>query len=97
MFPSIGKSFHKEPNRAGVLRGLERFGETGIPGAGFRGVVRALLLLALLSTAPQYDPGLSAASGEVLPNFSDGFSAKAPDMGAHFRDKAQIQYGVRAK
>ncbi len=38
-----------------------------------------------------------AAAGEVIPNFSDGYAGKAPDIGAHYRDEARLQYGVRAK
>jgi len=36
-------------------------------------------------------------AGEVIPNLSDGWAGKAPDIGAHFRGEAQLQYGVKAK
>lgn len=37
-----------------------------------------------------------ASSGIVIPNFGDGYSGKAPDMGAHQRGAPPIQYGVKA-
>jgi len=40
-------------------------------------------------------PGVAA--GEVIPNFSDGFSGKGPDMGAHQRGAPPLRYGVRPK
>jgi len=40
-------------------------------------------------------PGVAA--GEVIPNFSDGYAGKAPDLGAHFRGEAELQFGVRAR
>jgi hypothetical protein len=39
-------------------------------------------------------PGANA--GEIIPNFSDGFSGKAPDIGAHQRGAAPMQFGVNA-
>jgi hypothetical protein len=39
-------------------------------------------------------PGVNA--GQVIPNFSDGYTGKAPDIGAHQRGKPPIQYGVAA-
>ena len=39
-------------------------------------------------------PGVGA--GEVIPNFSDGYTGKAPDIGAHRRGAPPIQYGVKA-
>src|SRR5262245_50836152 len=40
-------------------------------------------------------PGASA--GEAIPNFSDGFSGKAPDMGAHFRGAPPMRFGVQVR
>lgn len=40
-------------------------------------------------------PGVGA--GQPIPNFSDGYTGKAPDIGAHQRGTPPIQYGVRAK
>jgi hypothetical protein len=38
-------------------------------------------------------PGVAA--GEVIPNFSDGYAGKAPDMGAHYRGEPHLRYGVQ--
>lgn len=40
-------------------------------------------------------PGVAA--GEIIPNFSDGYAGKAPDMGAHFRGEPHLVYGVNAR
>jgi hypothetical protein len=37
-----------------------------------------------------------AAAGEIIPNFSDGFTGKAPDIGAHQRGAAPMRFGVKA-
>jgi hypothetical protein len=39
-------------------------------------------------------PGVAA--GEPIPNFSEGFSGNAPDIGAHQRGAPPISYGLRA-
>jgi hypothetical protein len=39
-------------------------------------------------------PGVGA--GQPIPNFSDGCTGKAPDMGAHQRGAPPVQYGVSA-
>ncbi|MFC1761153.1 right-handed parallel beta-helix repeat-containing protein [Planctomycetota bacterium] len=39
-------------------------------------------------------PGVNA--GQVIPNFSDGYTGKAPDIGAHQRGAPPIRYGVGA-
>ena len=39
-------------------------------------------------------PGVSA--GEVIPNFSDGYTGEAPDIGAHQRGAPPTRYGVGA-
>jgi hypothetical protein len=39
-------------------------------------------------------PGVDA--GEIIPNFSDGYSGKGPDMGAHERGWENFEYGIRA-
>ena len=44
----------------------------------------------LTSTSPGYD------AGEVLPNFSDGFTGIAPDVGAHEASTAPMEFGVNA-
>jgi len=40
-------------------------------------------------------PGVAA--GEIIPNFSDGFSGKAPDIGAHFRGAPPMRFGVQVR
>lgn len=37
-----------------------------------------------------------AGAGQPIPNFSYGYTGKAPDLGAHQRGEPAIQYGVRA-
>ena len=37
-----------------------------------------------------------AGAGQPIPNFSDGYTGQAPDIGAHQRGAPPIQYGVRA-
>ena len=44
----------------------------------------------LMSTSPGYD------AGELLPNFSDGFTGIAPDVGAHEASTAPMEFGVNA-
>jgi len=39
-------------------------------------------------------PGVGA--GQPIPNFSDGYTGKAPDMGAHQRGAPPLRYGVHA-
>ncbi|MBM3333072.1 right-handed parallel beta-helix repeat-containing protein [Candidatus Sumerlaeota bacterium] len=38
-----------------------------------------------------------AGAGQPIPNFSGGYSGRAPDIGAHQRGAPPIQYGVAAK
>jgi acetyl esterase/lipase len=45
---------------------------------------------ALSSSSPGYD------AGELLPNFSDGFTGIAPDAGAHEASTAPMEFGVNA-
>lgn len=45
---------------------------------------------ALAPTSPGFD------AGEVLPNFNDGFTGKAPDIGAHEAGTPLLQFGVNA-
>jgi hypothetical protein len=40
-------------------------------------------------------PGVNA--GQVIPNFSNGYTGKAPDIGAHQRGERPIRYGVGAR
>jgi hypothetical protein len=45
---------------------------------------------ALDSSSPGYDAGV------VLPNFNDGFTGSAPDMGAHESGTPALEFGVEA-
>jgi len=38
-----------------------------------------------------------AAAGQPIPNFSGGYTGKSPDLGAHQRGAAPLQYGASAK
>lgn len=61
-----------------------------VEGAGFNSETKT----GNFQLAPN-SPGV--AVGEPIPNFSDGFSGKAPDIGAHQRGATPIEYGVRAR
>jgi len=37
-----------------------------------------------------------AGAGQVIPNFSDGYTGRAPDIGAHQRGAPPIRYGITA-
>ncbi|HEY5912079.1 MAG TPA: right-handed parallel beta-helix repeat-containing protein [Verrucomicrobiae bacterium] len=37
-----------------------------------------------------------AGASQAIPNFSDGYTGKAPDVGAHQRGAPPVRYGVRA-
>ena len=39
-------------------------------------------------------PGAGAA--QVIPNYSDGYTGKAPDVGAHQRGAPPVRYGIDA-
>jgi hypothetical protein len=71
----------------------ERHGIQGEPtyveGAGFNNETKA----GNFQLAPN-SPGVAA--GKAIPNFSRGYTGKAPDIGAHQRGAPPIQYGVRA-
>jgi hypothetical protein len=71
----------------------ERHGIQGEPtyveGAGFNNETKA----GNFQLAPN-SPGVAA--GQAIPNFSRGFTGKAPDIGSHQRGAPPIQYGVRA-
>ena len=59
------------------------------PGAGFDPATKT----GRFQLTPD-SPG--AGAGQPIPNFSDGSTGKAPDIGAHQRGTRPIQYGVRA-
>jgi hypothetical protein len=59
------------------------------PGAGFDPATKT----GRFQLTPD-SPG--AGAGQPIPNFSDGYTGKAPDIGAHQRGTPPIPYGVRA-
>lgn len=77
-----------------ILEGTERHGVQGEPvyakDAGFDEKTRT----GRFQLAPN-SPG--AGAGQPIPNFSDDYSGKAPDIGAHQRGAPPIRYGVKAK
>jgi hypothetical protein len=77
-----------------VPAGVEPHGVRGEPvyeaGAGFDAATKT----GKFQLAPD-SPGVAA--GEAIPNFSDGFSGKAPDIGAHFRGAAPMKFGVQVR
>lgn len=91
---NVDNSYDYDLYSGRIPEGIESHGVAGEPvyveGSGFDPATKA----GNFRLAPT-SPGVAA--GEVIPNFSDGFTGKAPDIGAHFRGEAQIQYGVRAK
>jgi hypothetical protein len=91
---NVDTSYDHDLFNGRIPEGVEPHGMRGEPvyveGSGFDPATGS----GLFRLAPG-SPG--AAAGEVIPNFSDGYSGKAPDVGAHYRDEARIQYGVRAK
>lgn len=77
-----------------ILPDQERHGVQGEPvyaaGAGFDPATRT----GRFQLAPD-SPG--ARAGQVIPNFSDGYTGKAPDIGAHQGGAPPMRYGVGAK
>jgi hypothetical protein len=91
---NIDNSYDYDLYSGRIPVGVEEHGVRGEPiyaaGSGFDPATKS----ARFQLAPN-SPGVAA--GEVIPNFSDGYAGKAPDMGAHFRDAAPVRYGVQAK
>jgi len=77
----------------GVPAGHESHGIKGIPayvsGAGFDFATK-IGNFQLDKTSVGYD------AGELIPNFSDGYTGVAPDMGAHENGWAVLAFGVNA-
>lgn len=73
--------------------GSERRGIVGVPvyvdavGFEFRSMTGNF---ALAPTSPGHD------AGEVLPNYTDGYTGSAPDVGAHESGTPPMQFGVKA-
>ena len=76
-----------------VPEGHEKHGVRGEPiyaeGAGLNPASK----IGSFQLAPD-SPGVSA--GQVIPNFNEGYTGTAPDIGAHQRGEPPIRYGVRA-
>lgn len=76
-----------------IPAGSETHGFRGEPiyaeGAGFDAATKT----GSFQLAPN-SPGANA--GQTIPNFSDGYTGKAPDIGAHQRGALPFRYGVRA-
>jgi hypothetical protein len=76
-----------------IIEGHEAHGVRGEPvyaaGAGFDPATRT----GRFQLAPN-SPGVGA--GEVIPNFSVGFTGAAPDIGAHQRGAPPMRFGVNA-
>lgn len=83
-----------------LLGGLTRFsmpqeanGKKGTPtfvlGAGFNTTTKK-------GKFSLEDTSLGFDDGKVIPNFNDGFSGSAPDMGAHEAGKPDMEFGVNA-
>jgi len=91
---SVDNSYDYDLTNGRIPPGVEEHGVRGEPiyaaGSGFDPATQT----GKFQLAPG-SPGVAA--GEIIPNFSDGYAGKAPDLGAHFRGEPQIQYGVRAK
>jgi len=77
-----------------VPKGQEAHGVRGEPvyaaGAGFDPTTKT----GRFQLTPN---GPGAGAGVAIPNFSDGYTGPAPDMGAHQRGLPPVQYGVGAK
>jgi hypothetical protein len=77
-----------------VPEGVEAHGVRGVPvyeaGSGFDPATKTGKFQLAADSA-------GVAAGEVLPNFSDGFSGKAPDMGAHPRGAPPMRFGIQGK
>lgn len=90
---NAGTDFDYDLYNGRVPAGLEAHGIRGEPiyvnGAGFDEEAKS----GRFQLTPE-SPGASA--GQAVPNFSDGYTGQAPDIGAHQRGAPPIQYGVRA-
>lgn len=90
---NAGNDFDYDLYNGRMPEDQERHGIKGEPiyvgGAGFDKQTKT----GRFHLAPE-SPG--AGAGQPIPNFSDGYTGKAPDVGAHQRGAPPIQYGIRA-
>ena len=91
---NIDNSYDHDLYNGRIPPAVEAHGVKGVPvyaeGSGFDPATRTGIFRLAADS-----PGVAA--GEIIPNFSDGFAGSAPDLGAHFRGEARIQYGVGSK
>ena len=91
---NIDNDFDYDLHNGQVPEGQEAHGLRGEPvyveGAGFNPETRTGRFQ-LTADSP------GAGAGVVIPNFSDGYLGAAPDMGAHQRGTAPMQFGVAAE
>jgi hypothetical protein len=89
---NVDNDFDHDLYNGRVPPGSEAHGVRGEPayaaGAGFDPATRT----GRFQLAPD-SPG--AGAGLAIPNFSDGFTGKAPDIGAHQRGAPPMRFGVR--
>ena len=90
---NAGNDFDYDLFNGRIAQGQQAHGVRGEPtyaaGAGFDPAT----LTGRFQLTPD-SPG--AGAGEPIPNFSDGYTGKAPDIGAHQRGAPPIRYGIRA-
>jgi hypothetical protein len=91
---NIDNDFDYDLFNGRVPKDQEKHGVRGVPvyaaGSGFDAVTKT----GRFQLAPD-SPG--AAAGVAIPNFSDGFTGPAPDIGAHQRGQPPLRFGVGAK
>jgi hypothetical protein len=89
----LGNDFDYDLYNKNVPEEHESHGIKGLPtyvsGAGLDSATRAGNFQ-LAKTSAGYD------AGELIPNFSDGYTGAAPDMGAHENGWDDMKFGVNA-
>ena len=76
-----------------IPSGQERHGQRGEPAYATHSGFDPATLIGRFQLASE-SPG--AGGGEVIPNFSDGYTGSAPDIGAHQRGAPPMRFGVVA-
>jgi hypothetical protein len=93
-YRGLGNDFDYDLHNKDVPEGHESHGVKGIPtyvsGAGFDFATKTGDFQ-LDKASAGYD------SGELIPNFSDGYTGLAPDMGAHENGWDDMKFGVKAE
>ena len=92
-YRGLGNDFDYDLHSKSVPEGHESHGIKGLPiyvtGAGFDPATRAGNFQ-LDRTSAGYD------AGELIPNFSDGYTGPAPDTGAHENGWDHMKFGINA-